>query len=89
VDKELAKTIAATVFRCGSSLQDLIPELTARCSSDEKTMYVKAIASAIAGMHVELLDRVFATHPELEREIEQNIEATGLAFPEPGRKSIG
>ena len=80
MDKELAKTIAATVFRCGSSLQDLIPALTAHCPPDEKTMYVKAIASVIAVMHVELLNPIFANHPDLEQEIEQNIRTSGIAF---------
>jgi hypothetical protein len=80
VDKELATTVAAAVFRSGSSLEKLIPKLKARCTPDECATYVKAIAYVMGTMHDEILLRLFAAYPELKDEIDHNVNTTGRAF---------
>jgi hypothetical protein len=72
--------MAAAALGYGSSLDSLIPELTARCSPDEQTAYVRAIASVLAKMHNEILRPIFTEHPDLEQEIEKNIQERGTAF---------
>jgi hypothetical protein len=80
VDKEFAKQVVATALGCGSSLDKLIPELTARCAPDEKEKYVKAIATVMVAMHNAILRPLFDDHPELEQEIDQNVRTRGTFF---------
>ncbi|HXP30251.1 MAG TPA: hypothetical protein VN832_04115 [Stellaceae bacterium] len=80
MDEELARQMAATALRCGSSLEELIPQLSAHCAPVEIETYVKAIASVMATIHDEILKRLFVAHPELQAEIEQNINTRGAAF---------
>jgi hypothetical protein len=48
--------------------------LKKNCSGDEYDAYANAIAKAIASVQLEVLNRVMASHPSLERELEINIE---------------
>lgn len=69
--------VIRTVFRCSAELQKLLPDLKRACSAEEYNTYLRAIGTAIATFNVELLDRVLAGHPELERRIDTDIERFG------------
>jgi len=80
VDQKLARQVAAAALGCGSSLEKLIPELTTHCAPDERKAYVKGIASVMGTVHDKILTPLFASHPGLKEEIEQNVKTRGTFF---------
>jgi hypothetical protein len=80
VDEDLARKLAAAALGCGSALDQLIPELTSRCAPDEKDAYVRAIAYVMGMVHDKILKPLFEGHPNLEREIDENVRTRGTFF---------
>ncbi len=77
MDIELARHVIRVVFRSEHELGDLLEVLKAHCGEEEYKTYAKAIASAVASINLEVMNRVIAAHPELEAEIEASIETYG------------
>jgi hypothetical protein len=77
MDIDTARDVARAAFRSTRELGALMPLLKDKLEPHEFETYAKAIASAIAGIQFEILDKVTAAHPGLEAEIEAAIEKTG------------
>jgi len=80
MDKELARHVVVTTIRASTQLGELIPLLRRHCSPQEARIYVRAIAGAIGTLGLELHNRVFAAHPELERHIAREMKKYGRAL---------
>jgi hypothetical protein len=74
---EIAREIVRASFRSTRELGNLILDLKRSLSAEEHQIYAKAIATAIATIQLEVLNKATAQFPELEKEIEEKIEATG------------
>ena len=74
---DLARDVARTAFQSSRQLGDLLPTLKERLNPDEYQAYAKAIASAIAAIQLDLVNKVLADHPGLEAEIEASIAKHG------------
>lgn len=77
MDIDVARHVARACFRSSGELESQLNLLKAHCSAEEYTTYAKAIASAIASIHLEVMNRVTAAHPQLESEIEASIAKHG------------
>ncbi len=77
MDIDLARTVARAVFRSSRELGALVPVLKEKLAADEYKTYSKAIASAIANIQLDILNRLTAEHPGLETEIENAIKQSG------------
>ncbi len=77
MDIDLARHVARAAFRSSRELSDLIPFLKDHLDTEEYQPYAKAIASAVAAIHLDLMNKLFADHPGLEAEVEASIEKYG------------
>ena len=77
MDIDVARHIVRTAFRSGRELESLLSMLKAHCKPDEYNGYAKAIAAAVASIHLEVINRVTADFPALEAEIEAQINKHG------------
>ena len=73
MDIDLSRHVIRIAFRSGRELEGLLSLLKEHCSADEYQTYAKAIATAIASIHVEIVNRITSSQPELENEIESVI----------------
>jgi hypothetical protein len=73
MDIDLSRHVIRIAFRSGRELEGLLGLLKEHCSADEYQTYAKAIATAIASIHVEIVNRITSSQPELENEIESVI----------------
>lgn len=74
---DVARHVVRTCFRSGRELEGLLALLKAHCSPDEYQTFAKAIAAAIASIHTDVVNRVIATYPALEAEVEGDIQKHG------------
>jgi hypothetical protein len=77
IDKNLARDVLRTTFQSNAVLQDLLPALKAGCGKEEYRTYAKAIAAVIAESGLQIMNRIFAEHPELEAEVDAAITKAG------------
>jgi hypothetical protein len=77
MDIDLARHIVRTAFHSGRELEELLGPLKEQCGEDEYDDYAKAIATAIAAIQLEVMNRALASHPDLEKEIEASIATFG------------
>ena len=77
MDKELGLHIVRTAFRSTAALEELLPLLQQHCREEEARAYGRAIASSIASVHREITNRVFASLPELQAEVESKLNKYG------------
>lgn len=77
MDTDLARHVVRAAFRSARELELLLIPLKAHCSADEYTKYSKAIGTAIASIHLEIVNRITSDQPGLESEIETRIEKYG------------
>jgi hypothetical protein len=70
---DLARYLARAAFRSSRELGDLIPFLKTRLGAEEYQGYAKAIASAVAVIQIDLLNKLMLDHPALKAEIENSI----------------
>ncbi len=80
MEKDLAWYVITVAFRSTNPLQDLLLLLKEHCPAAEYEKYGKAIARAIHGVQRELISRVVAEHPELEKEMEAKVVKYGRVF---------
>jgi hypothetical protein len=74
MDIAVARHVLRGAFRAPRELQDLLPLLKAECSAGEYDASLKAIATAIAEIGLSVTNKVTDAHPELEAEVEAQIE---------------
>jgi hypothetical protein len=60
VDIDVARHVIRAAFRSAGELDSLLSLLKAHCTADEYTTYAKAIATAIASIHLEVMDKATA-----------------------------
>ena len=77
MDIEVARHTVRIAFRSARELESLLSLLKSHCSPDEYQIYAEAIATAIASIHLEVVNRVIASHPGLEAEIDSDINKHG------------
>jgi hypothetical protein len=77
MDIEVARHTVRQAFRTAWELQDMQQFLKERCSAEEYQQYAADLAKAIDAVSVALLNRAMKAHPELEREIEDQIACYG------------
>jgi hypothetical protein len=81
MDKDVAREVIATVFRCGDELQKLLRLLKERCSPADYKDYARHVTTAIDDIDNALLEKVLAQFPELKGEIEAKLARSGNAMP--------
>jgi hypothetical protein len=74
MDADTARLVVDAAMRSSAQLQELLPRLKEKCSPQEYDTYLKAIATAIAEISLEVMDRVFHEHPALEAEVDDRVE---------------
>lgn len=77
MDIDVARHIVRTSFRSARDLESLLGLLKSHCGADEYQTYAKAIATAIASIHTEIVNKVTASYPALEAEIEADVKKHG------------
>ncbi|MCB1487938.1 MAG: hypothetical protein KDJ88_10830 [Bauldia sp.] len=77
ISKDLARHLVRAAFRSGRELEEGLALLKTTCEPDEYRDYAIGIAAAIDGIHAALLSKAIAAYPELEGEIETEIEKYG------------
>ena len=77
MDADLARHVVRVAFQSARELEALLIPLKTHCSTDEYATYSRAIATAIASIHLEIVNRVTSSYPALESEIETKIEKYG------------
>ncbi|WP_198116950.1 hypothetical protein [Massilia rhizosphaerae] len=80
MEKELAKLVALTAFRSSGELNNLLPLLKEHCDEGEYRQLSVGIATASAEIGRQILQSVFAAHPELEKELGATVKKFGRAF---------
>jgi len=77
VDMDVARHIIRAAFRSARELENLLGLLKSHCSPEEYQIYATAIGTAIASIHLEVMNRVTDDFPTLEAEIEADIKKHG------------
>lgn len=77
MDRDLAKHVVTVGFHSLSLIEGLIPLLKAHCTDAEYNEYLTSIASVCATMTNEVFNKVFQAYPDLEKEVEQQIQKYG------------
>lgn len=77
MDVQVGRHIVRACFRSGGELERLLDLLKEQCPPDEYHSFAKAIATAVASIHIEIVNRVTDIHPELEKEMEATISKYG------------
>jgi len=65
---DVARHVIRAVFRSEHELGNLLELLENHCDETEYKIYAKAIASAIASINLEVMNRIIDAHPGLEAE---------------------
>lgn len=79
MEKELAKFLAVTAFRSAADLGNLVPFLQ-ECDEAERREFGIALATASAEINRQVLQKIFALHPDLADEFDQKIQKFGRPF---------
>ena len=77
MNQESAWRIIQTAFRCSAELQDLLRFLKKNVDAKDYDSFRLAIAAAIDGINVQLIDKAISTRPELADKIEAELKASG------------
>jgi hypothetical protein len=77
VDVAVARHVLRGAFRASRELQELLPALKAECGAEEYDAWLKAIATTVAEIGLSVTNKATDAHPELEAEIEAQIERYG------------
>jgi hypothetical protein len=80
MDRDLAKHVVTVSIKTASRLGDLVPLLREHMPPQEYEVHAKAIARAVYAIGHEVTEQIFAEHPDLEQEIEAEINKFGLVI---------
>ncbi|WP_374374783.1 hypothetical protein [Dongia sp.] len=74
MEKALAKHVVVQSFRAVDKITSLVPLLKEHCSEEEYRALALAIARSAANIKSEMIDLVYARYPEIEEEVDRDIE---------------
>lgn len=74
MEKVLAKHVVVQSFLAADKMTSLVPLLREHCGEDEYRAIAMAIARSAAGIKSEIIDLIYAQHPEIEQEIDRDME---------------
>lgn len=74
---QLARDVIRAAFRSTSELGNLLPTLKEQCSPDEYKAYALGIAAAIDAIMTNTISRAVQTHPDLAKEVDEQIAKHG------------
>lgn len=77
MDIDVARHVIRACFRSGRELETLLDLMKEHCDEQEYASYATAIATAIASIQVEIVNRIADSHPGLESEMEAVISKYG------------
>ena len=75
MDKDTARELAVAAIKSASMLTNLLPFLRERCGPGEYEEIRNAISEIVADISIEVLNRIFKDHPDLERELDEAIRS--------------
>jgi len=78
MQKPVAKHIVRAAFRSSAQLQEILAFAKLHCSAADYRVVRKSVATAIMGIHEEVVDKILEKHPALKREIEDSITRFGV-----------
>ncbi len=78
MDIDLGRQMVRAAFKASGELEAMLPILREGCSEDEYRDLARGIAAAIDGVNRGLLGKAIASHPELEAEIDADIQKHGV-----------
>jgi hypothetical protein len=73
MDRDTARSLAVAAIKSSSMLNNLLPTLREKCSPGEYEELRNSIATIAGSISVDLLHMVFTSHPDLEREIDEEV----------------
>jgi hypothetical protein len=74
---DFARHAVRAAFRAGGELQELLQLSKERLGREEQEDFALGVADAIYGIAVAVTNKALAAHPELEAEIESDLQAFG------------
>lgn len=77
MDRELAELIAKSSFKSSAELGKLVPVLKEHLDADEYQEWAVLLATTIATINSDLLQKIFQQYPEIETQFDQHIEKFG------------
>ncbi|MFZ2007873.1 MAG: hypothetical protein WAV02_22525 [Stellaceae bacterium] len=77
MDRELARHVLEVGFNSGRLLEDLIPLIQNHCQKKESEQYIKAIASVLAEIGLEIFSKIYDQYPDLKKEVEDKVQRYG------------
>lgn len=77
MDINIARHVIRASFRSGQELENLLGFLKNHCDPSEYKAFATAIATAVASIQLEIVNRVVSLHPGLEDEMENTISKYG------------
>ncbi|WP_421724242.1 hypothetical protein [Bauldia sp.] len=77
MDKQLAKHLIRVAFRSQRELSGCLGALKEGCSPEEYRDYARGVAAAVHEINVALTNKAIAAYPELEQEIESDMQKYG------------
>ena len=80
MDINVARHVIRVAFRSGRELETLLDLLQEHSDAQEYKTYAKAIATAIASIHLEIVNRVMSSYPSLRKNLKRQLRSTGAIF---------
>jgi hypothetical protein len=77
VDRDTARALATAAIKSSSTLTSLLPTLRKNCSPTEYDELRKSISGIAGDISVDVLNRIFELHPDLEDELDEVIRRDG------------
>jgi hypothetical protein len=77
IEVELARHIARAALRSSHEIGDLLPFLKEHLAEDAYARYAEGIATAVASIQLEVMDRIFSDVPQLKQEFENQVNRYG------------
>jgi len=81
VDKSVARTLAVAAIKSTTMLTQVLPRLKDQCPSEEYEAFRSTIAGIAGDISIDILGKIFAAHPDLERQLDEAIR-DGRTLPD-------
>ncbi|HVM82181.1 MAG TPA: hypothetical protein VMU06_24375 [Stellaceae bacterium] len=78
MELDLARHIAAASYRATAELTALLDAIKIHGKPEEYEAFRRAIATCVATIGTEVIDRALREHPDLDKEIEQRVRKFGF-----------
>jgi hypothetical protein len=77
MDKDLARIVLVAALESTRSISEIVPLIKKHCGPELQQQLSLAIASSVADIQSELIDEVYAIHPDLKAEFEARYKKYG------------